>query len=205
MLHGHGHFDHWASSYDRSILQRFMFGPVHDAVLNAFSAAAPPPRDVLDVGCGTGRLLESAARRWTEARLTGIDPSAAMLAVARRKHVDDARFTFKQGDASELPLDAASFDAAFTTMSFHHWGDQAAGIREVARVLRPGGLFVLADVDVPFLSLWQPLLNWTDHVHVQGPQAIQRLLEQAGFSVVSRRRFWPVLRVQVIVAFEPTT
>jgi SAM-dependent methyltransferase len=85
-------------------------------------------------------------------------------------------------------------------MSFHHWGDQAGGIRQVARVLRPGGIFVLADVDVPLLFLMRPLRRWIDHVHFQEPQAIQRLLEQAGFSVVSQRRFWRVLRVQVVVA-----
>ena len=195
-----GRFDHWAPRYDRSILQRLMFGPVHDAVLNAFSAAAAPPHDVLDVGCGTGRLLESAARRWTEARLTGIDASAAMVAEAQRTHDGDPRFAFKQGNASDLPLEAASWDAAFSTISFHHWGDQVGGIRSVARVLRPGGLFVLADVDVPFLSLWRPLFEWTGHVSFQGPPAIRRLMEQAGFSVVSQRRFWSLLRVQVVVA-----
>ena len=196
----HGRFDHWAHSYDRSILQRFMFGPVHDAVLNAFNAVGAPPHDVLDVGCGTGRLLESAAGRWPEARLTGIDASEAMVAEAQRKHDRDPRFTFKQGDASELPLEAFSFDAAFSTISFHHWADQAAGIRSVARVVRPGGLFVLADVDVPFLLLLRPLRKWIDHVHFQEPQAIQLLLEQAGFSVISQRRFWALLRVQVVVA-----
>ena len=200
MHHGHGRFDNWAPSYDRSILQRFMFGPVHDAVLDAFGAAGAPPRDVLDVGCGTGRLLELAARRWTKARQTGIDASEAMVAEAQRKHDGDPRFTFKHGDASELPLEPGSFDAAFSTISFHHWGDQAAGIREVARVLRAGGLFVLADVDVPFLFLMRPLRKWIDHVHFQDPQAIQLLLEQAGFSVVSQRRLWALLRVQVVVA-----
>ena len=139
-------FDLWAPSYDRCFLQKVMYEPVHDAVLNAFSAAGWPPRDVVDVGCGTGRLLEAAGQRWSRARLTGIDVSETMIAEARRKYKGDARFCFKQGHACALPLRSASFDAAFSTYSFHYWGDQASGIREVARVLRPRA-------DVPRLPL----------------------------------------------------
>jgi len=193
-------FERWAASYDRSILQRLMFEPIHEAVLTAFSAVSSSPHDVLDVGCGTGRLLETAARRWGEARLTGVDLSEAMIAEAQRKHAGRARFTLKHGGASALPLESSSFDAAFSTMSFHHWGDQAAGIREVARVLRLGGLFVLADVDVPFLSLLRPFLRWNKQENFQSPETIQRFLEEAGLSIVMRRRFWRIFRVQLFVA-----
>ena len=116
-----GSFDRWAPGYDRSILQWCLFEPVHRVVLDALSGAAGPPRDLLDIGCGTGRLLESAARRWGEARLTGVDVSNAMIAEAERKHEGDGRFSFKQGDASALPLEPASFDGALSTCSFHHW------------------------------------------------------------------------------------
>jgi ubiquinone/menaquinone biosynthesis C-methylase UbiE len=193
-------FDRWAPSYDRSIFQELMFEPVHEAVLNAFSAVSPAPHDVLDVGCGTGRLLDTAGRRWGEARLTGVDVSEPMIAEAQRKHAGDARFIFKHADASALPLELDSFDVAFSTMSFHHWGDQAAGIREVTRVLRSGGLFVLADVDAPFLSLLRPILRRSDHANIQGPETIKRLLEEARFSIWTRRRFWRIVRTQLFVA-----
>jgi ubiquinone/menaquinone biosynthesis C-methylase UbiE len=194
-------FDRWAPRYDRSILQRFMFEPVHQAALRAFEEiAGGPPHDILDAGCGTGRLLEAAAQRWSGTRLTGIDPSEGMIAQARGKHEGDTRFTFKLGDAAALPLEPAAFDAAFSTISFHHWSDQAAGVRELARVLRPGGLFVLADIDVPFLFLLHPLLSLTRHVHMQDRRSIQRFLEGAGFSIVLRRRVWPLSPVVVFVA-----
>ena len=166
-------------------------------MLGAFSELSLPPCDVLDVGCGTGRLLESAAARWNGARFTGVDASAEMVAEARRKHEGDSRFVFAQGDASALPVESDSFEAVFSTLSFHHWGDQSAGIREVTRVLRSGGLFVLADVDAPFPSLLRPVLKWTN---LQGPRFIQRLLEQAGLSVAMHRRFWRLLRTQLFVA-----
>ena len=197
---GQGRFNRWAPSYDRSILQRLMFEPVHEAVLSAFRASSAPPQDVLDVGCGTGRLLETAAERWDDVRFTGVDASEEMVEEARRKHEGDARFVFKQGDASALPVESDSFDAVFSTMSFHHWRDQAAGICEVARVLRPGGFFVLADIDVPFMFFLRPLLRWTDHANFQGPKDIPRLLEQADLAVVTRRRFWALLRTQLFLA-----
>ncbi len=177
-----------------------MFGPVHEAVLGAFGTFGAVPRDILDVGCGTGRLLETAGGRWPEARLTGIDASEAMISEARRKHGGDRRFTFELGDASALPVGEASFDVVFSTMSFHHWGDQASGIREVARVLRHGGLFVLADVNKPPLPLTRRLFGQDDRATFQRPPAVRGLLEQASLSVIMQRGFWRVARVQLFVA-----
>ena len=94
---GQERFNRWAHSYDRSILQRFLFEPVHDAVLGAFSELSVPPCDVLDVGCGTGRLLESAAARWNGARFTGVDASVEMVAEARRKHEGDFAVCLRAG------------------------------------------------------------------------------------------------------------
>jgi ubiquinone/menaquinone biosynthesis C-methylase UbiE len=188
--HDNGFFDRWAPTYDRSVLQRLYFAPIQEGALDAFGAGGAAPRDVLDVGCGTGRLLESVARRWTGARLTGVDASEAMVAAARRKHGEDARFSFVRGDAAALPLEPASVDAAFSTLSFHHWQDQPSGIREIARVLRPGGIFVLADVEIPLLSLLRPLMNRVDHAVFLAPAEILRLLDSAGFTMVAHRHSW---------------
>ncbi|HET6439694.1 MAG TPA: methyltransferase domain-containing protein [Anaeromyxobacter sp.] len=196
-------FDRWAATYDRSILQSLLFEPTHQVALKAGSALGPPPRDVLDVGCGTGRLLEAAGDRWKGAHCTGVDLSEDMLAEARRKHEGDGRFTFSQGDASSLPLESASFDLVLSTMSFHHWSDQVAGVREIARVLRPRGLFVLADVDFPLVPILRPLAGWTGRANLRTPDAIQGFLEQAGLSVLVRHRFWPLLRAQLFVARRP--
>jgi ubiquinone/menaquinone biosynthesis C-methylase UbiE len=53
------------------------------------------------------------------------------------------------GEAEALPLPDASIDLAISTISFHHWHDQKAGVREIARVLRPEGYFALADLSYP--------------------------------------------------------
>jgi ubiquinone/menaquinone biosynthesis C-methylase UbiE len=175
------HFDRWAPRYDRSLLQSLFFSPTHAAVLNAAIEAGGHPRTILDVGCGTGRLLERAAKRWREAHFIGIDASPPMIAEARRKYSGDSRFRFEVADAAALPLEPASVDLAFSTISFHHWGDQAGGVRRVARVLGPGGFFVLADMRPPFLL--RPLMR-----RFHAVRSRWRLFERAGLSVVRHRR-----------------
>jgi ubiquinone/menaquinone biosynthesis C-methylase UbiE len=177
----HDLFDHWAPRYDRSLLQPVLFVPTHLAVLDAARRDGPHPRDVLDLGCGTGRLLERAAERWPDARFAGVDIASNMIAEAKRKYGGDDRFRFEVADAAALPLDPASIDVAFSTLSFHHWADQLAGLRQVARVLRPGGLFVLADIQPPLLL--RPVMR---RFHAQ--RSRRRLFEGGGLSVAEQRR-----------------
>lgn len=137
-------FDRWAATYDRSPLQRFFLQPVQRAVL--FAATGMRPESVLDIGCGTGKLLRTARVVWPGARIIGVDPSSGMIDRARSLLPDAELFVAR---AEELPLPAESLDLAFSTLSMHHWSDAVRGIAEVARVLRPGGRFVVADLAVP--------------------------------------------------------
>src|SRR5439155_13683840 len=99
------------------------------------------PTAVLDVGCGSGRLLRSAHARWPNARLVGVDPSEGMIAAGRAL----TRAELYVAGAEAIPIPDRSIDLAFSTIAFHHWADPARGLHEVARVLRPGGRFVLID------------------------------------------------------------
>jgi ubiquinone/menaquinone biosynthesis C-methylase UbiE len=143
-------FDRWGSTYERSWMQRRLFDPVHTAVLRQ-AASRFKPTSVLDIGCGSGRLLRKAHDYWPEAQLSGVDPAQGMLDVARQL-TPEARFYEGSGEA--VPLENAAVDLALCTISFHHWHDQATGVREVARVLRPGGYFLLADFTLPTWLAW---------------------------------------------------
>ena len=167
-------FDRWGSTYERSWLQRRLFDPVHAAVLRQ-AASRLTPESVLDIGCGSGRLLRKAHDAWPQAHLAGVDPAQGMLDVARRL-TPEARFYLGSGEA--LPLEDASVDLALSTISFHHWQDQAAGVREVARVLRPGGSFLLADFTLPTWLVWL-LPRSPFHSAAQ----MRALFEQAGLDV----------------------
>ncbi len=101
---------------------------------------------LLDIGSGTGRLLELLAPHFRQA--LGIDASKAMLALARARlaRTDLAHCAVRQADMYRLPLADASFDVAILQMVLHYAEDPAGAVAEAARVLRPGGRIILIDL-----------------------------------------------------------
>jgi ubiquinone/menaquinone biosynthesis C-methylase UbiE len=135
-------FDRWSATYDRASL-RPLYERAHDGVLQLAAEWRLRPRRALDVGCGTGRLLAAFADRHEEAALVGIDVSSGMLATARANaHYD--RIVFCQAAVEQLPFADRTFDLVTSTVSFRHWNDQHAGVREIARVLDSGAPVLLA-------------------------------------------------------------
>ncbi|WP_433364577.1 class I SAM-dependent methyltransferase [Actinoplanes sp. CA-142083] len=114
-----------------------LFAPLAEALL----AAAGPVRGlrVLDVACGTGIVARRAAA--TAAGVTALDKSPAMLEVAARL---DPRVRWVPGDAAELPFADHSFDVAFCQQGLQFTPDPAAVVRELHRVVAPGGRLALA-------------------------------------------------------------
>lgn len=96
---------------------------------------------ILDLGCGTGRFSEALAVRF-DAEVIGIDPSTKMLERAREKQ-RDARVVYRLGPAEAIPLPSQSVDLIFMSMSFHHFVDPVAAVRECRRVLRDGHTVVM--------------------------------------------------------------
>jgi len=137
-------FDRWAESYDRHWMQRAIFERVQLTSLELAMAELPKPRAILDIGCGTGRLLISAAVWFPEARLVGIDTAKRMVQQAQAA-AEGSSVRFQQATAEALPFPDGRFDLIFSTLTFHHWSDQARAVAEVARVLAPGGRWLLAD------------------------------------------------------------
>ena len=106
--------------------------------------AEPAPEHVtLDVGCGPGAAVRAIAP--LVSRAMGVDASAAMVRIASRRSAGLANAAFHVGSAEDLPFAADTFDRLWTVHAFHHWSDQAAGIAEALRVLRPGGRLLIME------------------------------------------------------------
>lgn len=106
---------------------------------------------VLEIGCGTGNLLRALGRRRLEVEATGIDPDPAALRLARRKAARaHLPIRYEQAFAGELPLPDEGFDRVLSAFMLHHLDDaeRLRALREVRRVLRPGGQLHVVDVDV---------------------------------------------------------
>ncbi|MQY12269.1 Ubiquinone/menaquinone biosynthesis C-methyltransferase UbiE [Streptomyces sp. RB5] len=131
-------------------LVALMFGGRRGALDRRLAAAtgAAPGERVVDIGCGPGHLARRlAARVAPDGDVLGIDPSPGMMRYARRRARAVPGIRFQQGEAQSLDLPAASRDVITSTFALHHIAADAreAALREMYRVLRPGGRLLLAD------------------------------------------------------------
>ena len=119
-----------------------------EALETALLQALPKGRlgRLLDIGCGTGGLLEKLSPRIEEG--LGVDASRDMLALARSRLTERGltHIAVRQADMYRLPLPDAAFDAVTLHMVLHYAEDPAAALAEAARVLRPGGRLLILDL-----------------------------------------------------------
>jgi len=118
--------------------------------------------EALDLGCGPGLLVLELARRAPELHVTGIDLSERMLAAAEeRARACQVSHTvsFGKGDVQQIPFPNSSVDLVISTLALHHWDDPVSVLDEIARVVRPGGSYLVfdlrRDMAAPFwLLIW---------------------------------------------------
>ncbi|TMG67769.1 MAG: class I SAM-dependent methyltransferase [Chloroflexi bacterium] len=189
-------FNRWAAGYDRHFLQKLIFEPVQQTILEVAQSEVPNAKAILDVGCGTGRLLIAAEPRFPDARLEGVDAAVEMVKHAQGMLPAASHITFRQATAEKLPFPDGQFDLVFSTMTFHHWSDQGKGISEVARVLTPAGRWLLADfIATGFMRYIRRLFRLR---RFPERRLLDPMLAAAGLRVLSQRRV-PRIGAQVPV------
>ena len=142
-----------------------------------------PDQRVLDVATGTGLVAFTLARRGG-CEVIGLDQSEDMLAGARARLAADpaleGRMRFVSGEAERLPFDAAEFDALTFTYLLRYVDDRAATMRELARVVKPGGRIGMVEFGVPQKRVTREL--WRAHTRV-GLPLLGRLVSPAWVEV----------------------
>lgn len=118
------------------------------------------PERILDVATGTSDLALELARKIPAAHITGIDLSEGMLAQGRKKVKAaglENRITLRAADCLELPFEEAEFDCITVAYGVRNFADIPAGLREMRRVLRPGGRLCIIELSVPTNPMVRPL------------------------------------------------
>jgi SAM-dependent methyltransferase len=147
-----------AGVYD--VLTGLGLGSLFARIAADVAALVPEGAQVLEVGCGPGRLSIRMARQHG-LDVTGLDLDPAMIERARanadrRGNRHEPRPSFLVGDVASLAFPDGSFDLVVSTLSMHHWDDPSAGLAEIGRVLRPGARALVWDLRpgiVPFHPL----------------------------------------------------
>ncbi len=157
-------------------------------------AVSTPPADrVLDLACGPGIVTEVLAP--VASHLAGLDATPKMIDVARQR-LAAAGYTnvdFRVGAAEELPWPDAHFDAVVTRLSIHHFREPALVLREIRRVLRPGGRFVVVDIvsseAAEEATLHNALERLRDpsHVRMLSPSELTAAMGEAGFHLLDEQ------------------
>jgi ubiquinone/menaquinone biosynthesis C-methylase UbiE len=185
------HFDRWRRVYSASRL-------LASLQRHALSELDLSDDDrVLDVACGAGKLVRAVAPQVE--RAVGVDLSPGMIEEARRRTPHDAppaadRVDFVVGPSDRLPFADGEFTALVTTTAFHHFPDPAGSVREMARVLAPGGRLVIGDSirDTLPARFGDGVLRRFErgHVGLQDLAGFEELLTDAGIRVTRSRVIW---------------
>lgn len=135
------YFDRVASRWNE-MRRSFFTEEVREGVYRA--AGIVPGKTAADIGCGTGFITEGLLEKGL--KVIAVDQSPAMLDELRSA-MGSPSLECRQGEAESLPMDDGSVDYAFANMFLHHVESPPVAIREMVRILKPGGVLVITDMD----------------------------------------------------------
>lgn len=170
------------------------------------------PSTLLDLGCGTGTLTGMLQSARPQARIAALDIDSAVLDIARRKATEAGvvGISFVQGSASMLPFDDATFDCIASSLVIHHLTleNKQWALRECQRVMRPGGMLLIADFAAPRSAYaWavSALVRHLEEVEDNVRGRLPGLIADAGFTgIEALAHFGSILgTLTVYRAFRP--
>ncbi len=184
------HFDGQAADYDRRDTYYYSRNGKISCRDIAGQIKELPYESLLDVGCGTGFLMELLIKQ-RPAHYCGADLSDEMIRVAREKRINGAEFVVSSAD--KLPYPDETFDIVTCSQSFHHYPYPEEAMLEAKRVLKPGGLYILSDTGIGGIGAWIDnhilfKMMKSGDCHTTNRKGIETLMEAAGFAVTDSRQ-----------------
>lgn len=158
---------------------------------------------LLDVGCGTGTLLQYLSEQHPVTQLSGVDPVKEMLEVARRKL--STAIDIREGWATQLPFPEEEFDVVVSCSVFHYITDPVAALKEIHRVLRPGGRLIITDwcndfVTTRIIDFFLRRFNKA-HFKAYRSREMENLLQKNNYTILNTDRYkinpwWGLMTIQ---------
>lgn len=146
---------------------------------------------VLDVGCGSGWATRLIAEKARTGRVVGIDISDEMIAIAADTSATFSNVEFRVAGAENLPFADGEFTHAFSMESLYYYADVLVALKEIKRVLEPGGFFVTV---IDLYEENKPSHQWIEQlkvpVHLLSISAYRSLFERAGFINLRDQRLY---------------
>jgi ubiquinone/menaquinone biosynthesis C-methylase UbiE len=195
--HGHSHKTHFhdpqhAAEFDRRSTMEGIRGSLTTKMIETLSLSGN--EWVLDLATGTGRVARPVSKHMKAGHIVGVDQALAMLDVGHQHKEPISSYSQTAGAADALPLKSNSFDRAFVSFSLHHFGNPSGVVKEVMRVLKGNGRFVVLD---PIIEEAKDAVDAALEARINqvfrrthGPEfrfhtasSIQRLLSKAGYRI----------------------
>ncbi|MBM3283685.1 methyltransferase domain-containing protein [Candidatus Gottesmanbacteria bacterium] len=188
--------------FERSSIKQFDWWGKHQVLfhswfqhINKQIAKMIKPKEgmsILDVGCGWGLLLKKLAQLDMDLNLYGIDISPEMILIAK-KGCNRSNIWINQGSANKLPYEKNKFDIVTCILSFHHHPDSLHSLKEMYRVLKPGGKIILLDPfnDGILRKIMTYLIGFffqEHNVHIYSKTERCNLFESVGFINILQRQ-----------------
>ncbi|MCZ9886096.1 class I SAM-dependent methyltransferase [Brachyspira hyodysenteriae] len=146
---------------------------------------------LLDIGSGTGYLINMLKKYKASAEFYGLDLSEEMINISKSKNIKDAEFIL--GSANKLPFNDNTFDIVTCIQSFHHYPYPDEAMKEVYRVLKKGGIYILSDTGVGGIAAWIDnnilfRIMKSGDCRTENKEGISKRMLKNGFDVIDKKQ-----------------
>lgn len=185
-------FNLWSSFYDSLIFRLIYFEKIYKKIIeiikNEANEKLRPQNKFLDVGCGTAEVIFRLAKEFKEVEFAGIDFSRGMVekAINKTSHLNNVKII--EANVENLPFEDKTFDFVLCLDTFHHFYNPDLALKEIKRVLKDNGLFLLVDPspDIFYLKLILKIIkNLESARKYYSKKELRDLLDQLNFSIIS--------------------